>query len=118
VNVVVWLRTEVLMNIYPLPPRAKRQLELGQYLIALWSTTPQDFPPIERPSGLPSLESIQDRICPPNLKNSDAKVANWHSDLLWAQTASTMVPIRIDEEDRNCIVFEHQELESFPPIQL
>ncbi|KAF9650178.1 hypothetical protein BDM02DRAFT_3112390 [Thelephora ganbajun] len=118
VNVVVWLRTEVLMNIYPLPPRAKRQLELGQYLIALWSTTPQDFPSLERPSGLPSFESIQDRVCPPNLKNPDVKTANWHSDLLWAQTASMMVPIRIDEEDRNYIVFEHQDLEYFPPGQL
>lgn len=114
VNVVVWLRTEVLMNIYPLPPRAKRQLELGQYLIALWSTTPQDFPSLERPSGLPPLESIQDRICPPKLKNPDIKGANWHSDLLWAQTASMMIPIQIDEEDRNYIVFEHQDLESFP----
>ena len=118
VNVVVWLRTEVLMNIYPLPPRAKRQLELGQYLIALWSTTPQDFPSLERPSGLPSLESIQDRVCPPNLKNPDAKAASWHSDLVWAQTASMMVPIRIDEDDRNYIVFEHQEFESFLPGQV
>jgi hypothetical protein len=106
------------MNIYPLPPRAKRQLELGQYLIALWTTTPQDFPSLERPSGLPSLESIQDRICPPNLKSPDTKVANWHSDLLWAQTASTMVPMRIDEDDRNYIVFEHQEPESFLPGRL
>jgi len=117
VNAVVWLRTEVLMNIYPLHPRAKRQLELGQYLITLWSTTPQDFPSLERPSGLPSLESIQDQICPPNLKNPDVKAANWHSDLLWAQTASTMIPIRIDEEGGNYIVFEHQDLETFPPGQ-
>jgi len=105
------------MNIYPLHPRAKRQLELGQYLIALWSTTPQDFPSLERPTGLPSLESIQDQICPPNLKNPDVKAANWHSDLLWAQTASMMIPIRIDEEDRNYIVFEHQNPETFPPGQ-
>ena len=118
VNTVVWLRTEVLMNIYPLPPRAKRQLELGQYLIALWSTTPQDFPSLERPPGLSSLESIQDRICPPNMKNPDVKTASWHSDLLWAQTASMMVPIRIDEADRNYIVFEHQESVPFPPGQL
>jgi len=106
------------MNIYPLPPRAKRQLELGQYLIALSSTTPQDFPSLDRPTGLPSLESIQDRICPPDLKNPDVKTANWHSDLLWAQSASMMVPIRIDEEDRNYIVFEHQDLEILPTGQL
>lgn len=118
VNVVVWLRTEVLMNIYPLPPRAKRQLELGQYLIALWSTTPQDFPSLERPPGLPSLESIQDRICPPKLKGPGIKGENWHSDLLWAQTATTMVPVRVDEEDRNFIVFEHQDLDSTPSGQL
>jgi len=88
VNTVVWLRTEVLMNIYPLPPRTKRQLELRQYLIALWSTTPQDFPSLEQPSGLLSLEYIQDQICPPNLKSPDVKTAKWHSDLLWAQTVT------------------------------
>jgi hypothetical protein len=106
------------MNIYPLPPRAKRQLELGQYLIALWSTTSQDFPSLERPSGLPSLESIQDRICPPKLRNPEVKAANWHSDLLWAQTASMMIPTRIDEEDRNYVVFEHQGLDFPSPDQL